>query len=70
MFTSGCGEEQAYGMCETLWRPNMEPDELFESISQALMNALDREASSGWGAIVTIIEKDKVTKRHLKTRMD
>ncbi len=34
-------------MCETLWRPKMTPDELFECISQAMMSALDRDASSG-----------------------
>ena len=57
-------------MCETLWKPKMTPDELFECISQALMNAMDRDASSGWGAVVHIIEKDKVTTKNLKTRMD
>ena len=34
-------------MCETLWRPKMTPDEVFECISQALMSSLDRDASSG-----------------------
>ena len=57
-------------MCETLWKPNMTPDELFECISQALINAMDRDASSGWGARVHIIEKDKITTKELKTRMD
>lgn len=46
------------------------PDELFETISQALLNAVDRDALSGWGAQVYIIEKDKVTKRLLKGRQD
>lgn len=46
------------------------PDELFETISQALLNAVDRDALSGWGANVYIIEKDKVTKRLLKGRQD
>ena len=27
---------------------------------QAVMNAMDRDAISGWGAVVHIIEKDKV----------
>jgi 20S proteasome subunit beta 3 len=66
----GTCSEQLYGMCETLWRPNLKPDELFETISQALINAFDRDAMSGWGATVHIIEKDKVTTRTLKTRMD
>lgn len=67
---SGTCTEQMYGMCESLWEPDLEPDDLFETISQALMNALDRDAVSGWGAIVHIIEKDKVTTRTLKARMD
>ena len=46
------------------------PDELFETISQALLNAVDRDALSGWGAHVYIIEKDKITKRLLKGRQD
>ena len=51
------------GMAETLWEPNMKPDDLFECISQAMMNAFDRDAISGWGAVVHIIEKDKVQYR-------
>ncbi|XP_065210800.1 proteasome subunit beta type-3 [Planococcus citri] len=64
-----CGS-QLYGMCEVLYEPNLEPDDLFETISQALVNACDRDAVSGWGAVVHIIEKDKITIKHIKTRMD
>lgn len=67
---AGTCSEQMYGMCETLWKPDLEPSDLFEVISQALMNAFDRDAISGWGASVYIIEKDKVTKKTLKTRQD
>ncbi len=66
----GTCSEQLYGMCETLWRPNLEPEDLFETVSQAMLNAFDRDAISGWGATVYIIDKDKVTIRTLKTRMD
>lgn len=61
---------QIYGMCETLWEPNMEPNQLFEIISQSMVHALDRDAVSGWGATVYVIEEDKLTERTLKTRMD
>lgn len=90
-------------MAEALWEPNLGPDDLFETISQALLNvsdelrrcstafrlqkidmlklnnfqllylaiqAVDRDAFSGWGAVVYVIEKDKVTKRTLRGRMD
>ncbi len=67
---SGTCVEQAFGMCEALWEPDLEPLDLFETISQALVNAFDRDAMSGWGGIVYVIEKDKVTVKTLKTRMD
>ena len=51
----GTCAEQLYGMCETLYEPNLEPDDLFETISQALVNACDRDAVSGWGAVVHIM---------------
>lgn len=67
---AGTCSEQLYGMCETLWEPDLTPDELFEVAAQALVNACDRDAISGWGATVYIIEKDAVTVKEVKTRMD
>jgi 20S proteasome subunit beta 3 len=32
-----------------------EPEDLFETISQTLLNAVDRDAYSGWGAIVHVM---------------
>ncbi|KAF2669697.1 proteasome subunit beta type-3 [Microthyrium microscopicum] len=67
---SGTASDQLFGMCEGLYEPDLGPDELFETLSQALLSAVDRDALSGWGAHVYIIEKDKVTKRLLKGRQD
>ena len=67
---TGTCTEQLYGLCETLWEPNLGPDELFEAISQALVNACDRDGISGWGAAVYIITKDSVIKKDVKMRMD
>lgn len=47
-----------------------EPEDLFETISQAILNAVDRDASSGWGAVVHVITPEKVITRHLRGRMD
>lgn len=66
----GTAEKQLYGMCESLYEPNLEPEDLFETISQALLNAVDRDALSGWGAVVYIVTKDKLIKRKLRTRQD
>lgn len=51
----GSATEQLYGMCEALYEPNLSPDELFETISQALVSACDRDAISGWGAVVHVM---------------
>ncbi|GAA5835901.1 hypothetical protein JCM11251_006597 [Rhodosporidiobolus azoricus] len=67
---SGTASEKLFGMAESLWEPDLEPEDLFETISQTLLNAVDRDAYSGWGAVVWVVEKDKVTKRWLKSRMD
>ena len=67
---SGTASDQLFGMCESLYEPNLESEDLFETISQALLNAADRDALSGWGAVVYLIEKDRVVKRYLKTRQD
>jgi hypothetical protein len=65
---SGTASDQLFGTCESLWEPDLEPEDLFETCSQALLNAVDRDALSGWGAHVYIITKDKVIKRLLKGR--
>jgi 20S proteasome subunit beta 3 len=59
-----------YGMCETLYKPNMEPDDLFETLAQALLASVDRDALSGWGGVVHIITPEGVTTRELKGRQD
>lgn len=51
----GTATAQLYGMCESLWEPGLKPDDLFETTSQALINAFDRDAISGWGAVVYIM---------------
>lgn len=67
---SGTASDQLYGMCEGLYEPGLAPDDLFETVSQALLNAVDRDALGGWGALVYVITKDKVVKKVLRTRQD
>ena len=67
---AGTCSENLYGMCESLYRPDLEPDELSEVVSQALLSAVDRDALSGWGAVVHVITKEGITTRRLQARMD
>ena len=46
------------GMCESMWKPGLEPEELFETVSQCLLAGADRDCLSGWGATVYIICPD------------
>lgn len=64
---SGTSTNQLFGTCESLWEPGLEPEDLFETISQSLLNSMDRDALAGWGAHVYIITKDQVIKRLLKS---
>lgn len=67
---AGTCAESLLGTCETFYKPDLEPDQLFETISQALLAALDRDCVSGWGAVVHVITKDGVTTKELDARMD
>ncbi|KAJ2726155.1 proteasome core particle subunit beta 3 [Coemansia sp. Benny D115] len=67
---AGTASDNLFGMCEALWEPDLEPEDLFETISQALVNAVDRDAISGWGAVVYIITPKGVIVRDVKNRMD
>ena len=69
-FCIGTASEMLLGACESFYKPNLEPDELFETASQCFMSGLDRDAFSGWGAVVFIITSSGVTAKTLKTRMD
>lgn len=48
----------------------MKPDELFEATAQSILSCLERDAASGWGAVVYTITKDKVNVSTIKARMD
>lgn len=67
---SGTATANMLGMCETLWKKDMEAEELFETLSQCLLSAVNRDSLSGWGAVVHIVMKDGVITRELKGRQD
>ncbi|EFJ05723.1 hypothetical protein SELMODRAFT_266913 [Selaginella moellendorffii] len=66
----GTASESLYGACESMYKPDMEPEDLFETISQALISSVDRDCLSGWGGIVYVVTPDQVIVRTLKGRMD
>eukprot|EP00448_Togula_jolla_P023884 CAMPEP_0170592744 /NCGR_PEP_ID=MMETSP0224-20130122/13084_1 /TAXON_ID=285029 /ORGANISM="Togula jolla, Strain CCCM 725" /LENGTH=202 /DNA_ID=CAMNT_0010916663 /DNA_START=1 /DNA_END=609 /DNA_ORIENTATION=- len=67
---SGTSSEQLYGVCESFWRPKMNKDELFETLAQCLLSAVDRDCLAGWGGVVHIITPEEIITKRLKGRMD
>uniref|UniRef100_A0A7S1CVU6 Proteasome subunit beta n=1 Tax=Skeletonema marinoi TaxID=267567 RepID=A0A7S1CVU6_9STRA len=67
---AGTCDGNLYGMCETLYKPDMDEEELFETIAQALLASVDRDALSGWGGVVHVITEKGIVSRELKGRQD
>lgn len=67
---AGTCAESLLGTCETFYRKDMNPDELFQCVSQSLLAALDRDCISGWGAVVHVITKEGIKTKELDGRMD
>jgi 20S proteasome subunit beta 3 len=67
---AGTASELLYGVCETFYRDNLEPEELFEVISNCLLAGMDRDSLSGWGARVYLLTPGQLIVRNLKTRQD
>lgn len=67
---NGTASEQLYGVCESFWKPYMDEEQLFETLSQCLLAGVDRDCVSGWGGVVHIITPTRVMTRTLKGRQD
>ena len=67
---AGTSEEELLGVCESMWKPGMNPDELFDCISKCLIAATERDALAGWGGVVHVMTPDSVITKVIKTRMD
>lgn len=68
--TSGTASSSLSGICESLWAPDMNSEQLFEAVSQALLSASNRDALTGWGVVVHLITPEGRTVRHIQSRMD
>ena len=66
----GTGAECVMGVCEAMWREGLDEKDLFETAAQCMLSALDRDALSGWGAVVHVITPDSITTSELKCRQD
>lgn len=68
--SAGTAENNLIGMCESLISEEMETERLATAAAHAFLNGIDRDALSGWGCQLTIIEPGRTIRRMLKARMD
>lgn len=67
---AGTSNQLLYGTCEAFYKENMESEQLFETLSQSLVSAIDRDCLSGWGAVVYLMTPGGIQVKRLKTRQD
>jgi 20S proteasome subunit beta 3 len=68
--TAGTAADNLMGICEALYRPDMDDESLFVTCTQAFLNAVDRDALSGWGAECYIVGRERVVRRKIRGRCD
>lgn len=67
---SGANSNGLYGVCESLWKPEMSEKELFKIVCKCIHFTTNRDCLSGWGAIIHIITEDRVLSKKLEFRTD
>lgn len=67
---SGTSNDQLLGTCESFFKKDMEPEDLFESIGQSLVCSVERDCLSGWGGVVYLLTPDNISIRKIKIRQD
>lgn len=66
----GTAATNLMGLCEVLYRENMEEEDIFVTSLQTFLNAVDRDALSGWGAECFILTPSRCVVRSVKGRCD
>ena len=66
----GTATSSLYGTCESFYKPNLGPDELYEVMAQSLISATDRDCLSGYGAVIYILTPDRLIVREVEGRAD
>lgn len=52
---AGTSQDLLFGTCEAFFKQDMEPEQLFETISNCLVSSIERDCLSGWGGIVYVM---------------
>ncbi|EDV93507.1 proteasome subunit beta type-3 [Drosophila grimshawi] len=56
------------GLCKSLWRPSLNPSQLYDTIGQTMIQFCTSYISVGCGVDICLIEKYKITERSLSIK--
>lgn len=68
--STGTAANNLTGIADVLHVEEMEEEDLFTTTMQAFLNAIDRNALSGWGSDAILLTPTKRVHREVKTRQD
>lgn len=57
-YASGSGSQMAFGLLEDAWEPGMDEDDAVSLAKKAITTAVQRDAGSGSGIIISVIDDD------------
>jgi 20S proteasome subunit beta 3 len=56
-------------LCESLYKDNMNKEELYDALSNIITAGIDTDILAGWGAIVYILSDQGIEAKYIKTKM-
>lgn len=66
----GTASTSMTGVCEVLYREQMDEEDLVVTSVQAFLNSVDRNALSGWGAECIVVTPETMKVKRIKSRCD
>mmetsp|Transcript_35082 Transcript_35082/g.31609 ORF Transcript_35082/g.31609 Transcript_35082/m.31609 type:complete len:204 (+) Transcript_35082:43-654(+) len=64
----GTASDSLLGAAETLYKKDMEAEELVECCAQTLLAGMDRDILSGWGGVAYLLTEEGIKIKTLKTK--
>lgn len=68
VFAGSNGTNMA-SLCESLYKDDMNKQELYDALSNIITGGIDTDILAGWGAIVYILSEEGIEAKYLKTKM-
>lgn len=66
----GTSSDLLYGCCESYWKKDLNPEDLFEVVGQSLIGGIERDILSGWGGMVYTMTPGNISVKKIKVRQD